>query len=541
MPRGIYTGLRCTSPKTDNFEPTKHQKETVDAFLKSPYKGMLLYHELGSGKTCTSILIADQMLAAGTIDRVYIFTPGSLRDGWVNEYCKVCGTDSDNLKNNYTFITYNYSVKTIPDLSNSLVIIDEVHNLINGVKNRSKHPTMIYDTLLKTECRVLALSGTPVYNYIYEFAFLMNLIKPGVFKEIRRGDTLDVVSFTEYFVVDDDGTITPKNPTKIRRMFEGVISYYPGAGEEYVPKLQEMPPIKVFMPIEQEKNYWTNHIQELKFALPPNEDLKRKSPKQYEILKRLYIMAKKNILTRSASNFYYPKDVQLIPDVITKRGGWIEKSRFEDGQLDKIYSAKIAALFTNIVAHLNQKHVLFTFFKVKAGAYLIKSILSMCGIKSEIFSGDLDDYKRRSLLKRFNAEKNMYGDDIRVLIVTEAGAEGISVLEARHMHILESSPRMSKTIQSIGRVARYKSHMRLPVEERSIKVWRYWSVVPQRDVKITTTVMDRDGVEKTITTIISDTQTIDETLYEKGMVTVRGVRSFLDLLKQISVTSYKRK
>jgi hypothetical protein len=53
--------------------------------------------------------------------------------------------------------------------------------------------------------------------------------------------------------------------------------------------------------------------------------------------------------------------------------------------------------------------------------------------------------------------------------------------------------------------------------------------------------MDRDGVEKTITTIISDTQTIDETLYEKGMVTVRGVRSFLDLLKQISVTSYKRK
>lgn len=541
MPRGIYNGLRCTTTRTVKFGPTKHQEETVNAFLKSPYKGMLLYHELGSGKTCTSIVIADRMLAEGTIDRVFIFTPGSLRDGWVNEYCKVCGADSDILKNDYTFITYNYSVKTIPDLSNSLVIIDEVHNLINGVKNRSKYPTMIYDTLLKTECRVLALSGTPVYNYIYEFAFLMNLIKPGVFKDIRKGNELDTVSFTDYFITDEDGTLTPKNPTKIRRMFEGVISYYPGAGEEYVPKIEQMPPIKVYMSKNQEKNYWANHMQELKFILPPDENIKKKFPDRYEILKRLYIMARKNILTRSASNFYYPKDCLLLPDVVAKNGGWIEKTRFQNGELNEIYSPKIAAVLTNIVAHLNQKHVLFTFFKAKAGAYLVKSILSMCGIRAEIFSGDLDDYKRRSLLKRFNSEKNMYGDYIRVLIVTEAGAEGISVLEARHMHILESSPRMSKTIQSIGRVARYKSHLRLPLEERTVKVWKYWSVVEHRDVKITVTIMDRDGVEKTITTIIHATETIDEILYEKGMKTVRGVNSFLDLLKKISVTSYERK
>jgi superfamily II DNA or RNA helicase len=541
MPRGIYSNLRCTGDDHPPFEPTKHQKDTVEYFLRSPHKGLLLYHKLGSGKTCSSILIADTMIQKGKVNNVYVMSPGSLRDGWVNEYCRVCGADPVILRKKYTFITYNYMIgDNLPDFNNSLVIIDEVHNLINGAKNMSKHPTAVYDALLKSNCRILALSGTPIYNYVYEFALLGNLLKPGgEFPEIRRGDKLDPYAFTSFFDIQPDGSLLPKNKTKMKRKLDGIISYYPGAGTDFVPEVEEMPIIKVQMAIEQEFNYWQQAIQEEKLSKPPAESLKYKDRERYDLLQRLYVMARKNILTRSASNFYYPEDIKKLPDFSVENKGWITKQDFEDGELYKKYSTKLSAFLINLVMHDKQKHVLFTFFKEKAGVYLIKSILGMCGIKTEIFSGDLDDGQRRQLLKRFNSKENRYGDKIRVLLVTEAGAEGISVLEARHMHIFESSPRMSKTIQAIGRVARYKSHIALPPEERKIRVWKYWSVASPEEVSITTTFMTPEGEQEQSTVTITDKKTIDEILFDKGMKTVRGINSFLDLIKLVSVTPFE--
>lgn len=494
-----------------------------------------------SGKTCTSILIADKMLEKGKVKHVYVMSPGSLREGWVNEYCRVCGADPAVLRNSYTFITYNYMIgDNLPDFNNSLVIIDEVHNLINGAKNMSKHPTAVYDALLKSNCRVLALSGTPIYNYVYEFALLGNLLKPGEFPDIRRGDQLDPHAFMSFFDVQPDGTLTAKNKTVMKRKLDGIISYYPGAGAEFVPEVEEMPIMKIQMAVEQEFNYWQQAIQEEKLSKPPSESLRRKDPERYNLLQRLYVMARKNILTRSASNFYYPEDIKSLPDFpIGHNDGWIGKKDFENGQLYKKYSTKLTSFLINLIMHDKQKHVLFTFFKEKAGVYLIKSILGLCGMKAEIFSGDLDDGQRRQLLKRFNSKENRYGDKIRVLLVTEAGAEGISVLEARHMHIFESSPRMSKTIQAIGRVARYKSHVALPPEERKIRVWKYWSVASPDEVTIKTTFFTPEGNEEQSTVTISDKKTIDEILYDKGMKTVRGIYSFLDLIKLVSVTSFE--
>lgn len=539
MPRGIYN-RGCTEKSHEPFQPTKHQQDTVNYFLKSPFKGLLLYHKLGSGKTCTSILTADAMLKSGKVNHVYIMSPGSLRDGWVSEYCRVCGADPKLLQDNYTFITYNYMVsENLPNFNNSLVIIDEVHNLINGVKNLSKHPTVIYDKLFKSKCKILALSGTPVYNYVFEFALLGNLLKPNQdFPDIRVKDEIDEFAFMKFFDIKPDGTLVPKNKTKMKRMLDGIISYYPGAGVEFVPEVEELPPIKVQMTKDQEMNYWRQHLQELSLSKPPSERLRKTNPKRYDELMQLYVMARKNILTRSASNFYYPEEVKKMPDLPETQDGWIAKKYFEDGSLYKKYSTKIAALILNLIIHDRQKHVLFTFFKEKAGVYLIKSILGMCKIKAEIFSGDLDDGQRRQLLKRFNSKENRYGDVIRVLLVTEAGAEGISVLEARHMHILESSPRMSKTIQAIGRVARFKSHVALPVDERNVKIWRYWSMASPQEVTITTTFLNPDGVKEEVNKTITDKKTIDEILYEKGMRTVRGIDSFLELIKSVSVTPY---
>jgi superfamily II DNA or RNA helicase len=541
MPRGIYTNISCASDEKEvKFEPTKHQQDTLNYFLNSKYKGLLLYHKLGSGKTCTSIMIADEMLKIGLVKHVYILTPGSLRQGWVGEYCRVCGETADNLENKYTFITYNYMVgRSLPDFTDTLVIIDEVHNLINGAKNMSDHPTLIYDKLLETKCRILALSGTPIFNYVHEFALLGNLLKPGGdFPEIRKKDNIDPEAFMKFFITKDDGTLVPQNLTKIKRKFEGIISYYPGAGREFVPEVIEMPIIKVQMTPLQEINYWQERIKEQKMNHPPNRKLMAKNPKLYKIMRKLYIMSSKNILSRSASNFnYLPGDRSKL-DLPEDKGGWIAKDKFKNGELFRIHSTKISALIINIVMHIKQKHVLFTFFKEKSGVNLIKSLLGLAGINAEIFSGDLDDGQRNRLLRQFNSAKNRYGDVIRVLLVTEAGAEGISVLEARHMHILESSPRISKTIQAIGRVARYKSHIKLPPEERKIKIWKYWSVASPEDMKVPVTYHDPEGEEKKEVAIVTNKTTVDEILYNQGMKNIKQVNSFLDLIKNVSVTEF---
>lgn len=578
MPSGIYDGFKCDSDH-DEFFPTEHQNATVKFFTEdSPYKGLLLYHKLGSGKTCTSIMIADKLLREKKIRKVFIFTPGSLRKGWITEYCDKCGYKNRYLRDKYTFVTYNYNVgNKLPDIDDSLIIIDEVHNLINGVKNNSKNPVSIYNKLANSNCRILALSGTPIFNYIYEWSFLGDLLKPGAFPFIRGRDKNgnlvstskdDVYSFLSLFNINEEGIVVPKNPTRFKRDLEGIISFYPGAGDKFYPRVETMPIIKMVMPPPQEINYWEQYIQEKRLSKPPSKKLFNTNRDLYELLKKLYVMAKKNILTRSASNFYYPvsDDIEEIAELKkiisastkeekeifkkawkkkkaenTKKKNlelkkWVIDKVLTDGNLYKTYSSKFTAFFVNIVMHNLQKHVAFTFFKEKGGVNLLHDMFKHCGISSAIFSGDLDDSQRVSLLRRFNDKTNRYGDKITVLLVTEAGAEGITILEARHIHILESSPRESKVQQAIGRVVRYKSHTDLRKEEQKVQVWRYWSVASDLKTTVTVPVLNPDGTKEDVVKVISDKRTIDELLYDEGQKNMKRVESFLSLLKEASVS-----
>lgn len=73
---------------TTDFSLLTHQKIVRDYInLYTPYRGLLLYHGLGSGKTCTSIAIAEGMKDA---KRVIIMTPASLRANYIEEL-KKCG------------------------------------------------------------------------------------------------------------------------------------------------------------------------------------------------------------------------------------------------------------------------------------------------------------------------------------------------------------------------------------------------------------------------------------------------------------------
>lgn len=109
---GVYGNFTCKTTRKNKFGPKKHQEFVQDWFVnKSPHKGLLLYHRLGSGKTCSSIITADLLLKSDFVKTIYVFTPGSLRANWISEYCDTCGWDRVKLQEHYKFITINYNVE----------------------------------------------------------------------------------------------------------------------------------------------------------------------------------------------------------------------------------------------------------------------------------------------------------------------------------------------------------------------------------------------------------------------------------------------
>ena len=83
------TAVSCDKQgSTTNIDLLIHQR-IVREYLNiyTPYRGLLLFHGLGSGKTCTSIAIAE---AAKTHKRVFVMTPASLKMNFFSEL-KKCG------------------------------------------------------------------------------------------------------------------------------------------------------------------------------------------------------------------------------------------------------------------------------------------------------------------------------------------------------------------------------------------------------------------------------------------------------------------
>ena len=90
------------------------------------------------------------------------------------------------IDNRYEFINFNglnmakvQKWKEHNPFDNKCIIIDEVHNLISKIINGSRNSIgkMLYRLLMKAQnCKIIALSGTPIQNNPFELAFLINII-----------------------------------------------------------------------------------------------------------------------------------------------------------------------------------------------------------------------------------------------------------------------------------------------------------------------------------------------------------------------------
>jgi superfamily II DNA or RNA helicase len=542
---GIYS-KRCGNVfENRGFDWMPHQIDVRNFFLEEkktkfkPQKGLLLFHKLGSGKTCLAISIADSMLGKPSmnIDSVFIMTEGSLRTVWLEEYCNKCGLNSGTINNKVKFITYNYNLskKMLEklDFSRSLIIIDEVHNFIRGVRNWKKNKTVVllYNKIMKcSSCRILALSGTPIARYDYEFGLLGNLLQPGSFPDMidERHERVNPEKFLQYVdkkeLTDGHFTYKIKNPGENLQRFQNIISFHEGSQSD-LPRVIINQPVEVKMSPKQSNMYWRQLDLEKKLIGMDEENggSGAYEAKERKRLRNVIIAARKRKMSLAASNAYYDDAVFQIDKKLESKEGIkseIEKKMDSyEKQREKFYQKREQDLLTNfrrileearkqlnenaseldllkhplIVAFFDEhfpkffkicenifnlpgKHVVFSQFVNVSGLLLLLELLKAFDIDTRMFYGAMSQEKRSKALIDFNDSNNLNGSEVKVLLLSEAGSTGLSFKAVRHMHILESNTEFVTLMQAIGRVARHKSHEKLEEKDRNVTIHRYHGI-----------------------------------------------------------------
>ena len=202
----------------------------------SPYRGLLVYHGLGSGKTCTSIIVSENLK---TQRNILVLLPASLTPNFQQSLISgECFTNNyktiNNIEQKYTFISYNASNHTlerleqIGSLDNYVIIIDEAHTVINYIVNQSKIGLAIYKKIRNANnVKIILLTGTPIINKPYEAAIIMNMIKGKMYVPrfiVTKGvDFKDLDNFIKFLEKQD--FVNYCEPNLKKRYFDIYLNY----------------------------------------------------------------------------------------------------------------------------------------------------------------------------------------------------------------------------------------------------------------------------------------------------------------------------
>ena len=158
--------VSCDVRSESKFDLLTHQK-IVKYYLNvfSPYRGLLLYHGLGAGKTCSSIAIAEGMK---NFKRVLIMTPASLRMNYIEEL-KKCGDDLYKRGQYWEFINTVIKPDMIPIIKRDLGLKDKIIKANNGAWFANSERDSNYDTLSPEDKRSLDKQINEMIAAKYEF------------------------------------------------------------------------------------------------------------------------------------------------------------------------------------------------------------------------------------------------------------------------------------------------------------------------------------------------------------------------------------
>lgn len=573
----------------------------------SPFRDVLIYHGLGSGKTVSAINIYNMLYNYTSGWNVYIVIKAALKDQpWMKDLERWLDEERDNKMKNIQFISYDSpiadkqfleAVKNSDITKKNMYIFDEVHNFIRNVytninSGKGKRAQVIYDYITNDKkenegVRVILLSGTPAINNPFELALLFNLLRPGTFPKSETTFNQIYINNSTYPKIND------ANKNMFQRRILGLVSYYIGA----TPDLYASKKIYyVDCPMSDYQKDIYNYYEELEEKMEKQQS-KKKSKKSSTY----------KTYTRQASNFVFPqinqwitaelrprpnkfniteKEIELLehdqlnlenPNKSSQAKKYMnEIDKFTDAfdnYLDnkhkqdiinnytilddiKLYLEKYKT-FADFLSNNQPKSLLFTAmsdcsnkmlnmifnilispgpvqiysnYVLLEGLQIFKVYLKHFGFSSykskqegepnfryTEFHGRLEPAIRKLNLDAFNHPDNKYGNLIKIIMISPAGAEGISLQNTVQVHIMEPHWNEVRITQMIGRALRQCSHKDLPLKERHVDIFRYKSIR-----------LNKDKIKYV-------KPTADEFVEQNALSKDGLIQSFLDTIKEAAI------
>lgn len=550
-------------------------------FLEKDRRGILIYHSMGFGKTMLAVSIVEAYRQLDPTRKSIILLPKSLQNNFeetVRSYIRTTDNGGEQLadesidaiiEEQYKFISSNSSNmydqigkidKTAEEiefeknigiltekvnsesLENSVLVIDEFHNLANAITNGSKNGLKLYNKIMNTrDIKLIFLTGTPIINYPFELVCTMNMLS---------GTTLfpeNIRDFITFFI--DRNQYTIKNKSKFQNRITGLVSYY---GDEYFEGKKPGFPTELPMKIEKvpmSKEQFARYL-EMREIEKKEESRRFKSASGEDAQfneKGGKASSSYRIRSRQVSNF-------LIPGVaLTQRGAKsdlkdVAKIPPETYRNLKTFSPKYQRILDNVNKHSGQLQLVFSQFTSAEGLTIFGKVLEAHGFdlfsaatdesvvmrqprppkgpnvkkvkkqggvlimsdefndddseddglgthdsdsggESEfvgggakryaIYSGDILPSVRDSIIKTFNSPENRHGELIAILLVShQTGGLGLDLHGVRAIHIMEPYWNWSLIMQIIGRGVRYHSHDGFPAAEQNVQPYMYISDFP---------------------------------------------------------------
>jgi hypothetical protein len=491
--------------------PDKYEFQIPQLFLsefmnpKTPYTGLLIYHRIGAGKTCTAINIAEKFKK---IKKIMIVLPASLIGNFRAELRSQCAgekylsnVEREQLKKNhpssleykeiikksddridtyYTIYSYNKFIKLLQlkklNLKNTLLIIDEVHNMIS-------ESGTYYETLYKAvhsapgDMRIVIMSATPIFDKPMEIALTMNLLLKD--KQLPTGQDF-INTFMDITYTEKGPVYTVKNMDLFKEYIRGYVSYYRGAPPHTFPRTElYFPKIKM--------SDWQYKIYRQIVSI----EVKMSNVKDYvnnDISNSFFIG------TRMISNVAFPNGRigEAGYDSLTEN----------DLSVDNIkkYSPKFLRILRKI-RKCDGTLLIYSNFKEYGGIKTFSRFLEHYGFRDyesqgegkkrfAIWSSDQKPIYKEEIKAVFNNKNNVDGSKIKLVLLSPSAKEGISFLRVQEMHIMEPYWNFSRMSQIMGRAIRFCSHKDVPPEKRLVKVYIYMAVHPDLKISIDQYIMN---------------------------------------------------
>jgi len=488
-----------------------HQK-IVARFMSSvsPYNELLLFHEMGTGKTCTAIAAIEQIRYEKNryINGAIICAKGSgLLNNFAQELVFSC-TDGRYIPENYdklsdlerihrtrkitsayyqfhTFETFAKEIKKLSDeslinqFSNTIFVIDEVHNLREKEDEKEGNHINIYKQFFRLfhvikESKILLMSGTAMKDDPSEFASVMNLILP-----LDNQFVVDKDFNNKYF--SNDGIIKPHMVQDIASKIKGRVSYLKTmtsevmkvfAGSKYgnlshfsvyigrMSDFQSKSYNEAYKKDKKDKSIYINSRQASLFVFPDGSY-------GADGFNKYIVVRKQNNNTFMAKLRNQKKESKATYELSVELTRAINKNLTN---LQK-FSTKFAETIKIILEKPRNTVLVYCEYVNGSGCILFAKILEQFGFKQArgdektvglryaLLTHQTTSQKNvQHIINRFNNKDNLDGDYISVIIGSKIISEGYTFKNIRKEFIFTPHWNYSETAQVIARGWRLGSH-----------------------------------------------------------------------------------